>query len=342
MSRPSRRAPSCLALFALLTCCTLSPVVAGSAFADEHLGHSARPAVHLAPVAALPVTVAFGKNIIVNAGAEDSLASPDGYVPVSVPGWTTSGPATSIAYASSGGGFPTLSDRGPVGRGMNLFAGGNATPASWLSQTIDVSGLARVVDGGGVTFRFCGYLGGFSSQEDDAVASAVFLAAGGGALDSTAIGPVTAGDRASATGLVYRQSTGTVPTLTRSVRVTIRFVRAAGTYDDGYADSLGLQLDPPAHADVGAASTPELALVVAPNPVRDGAALTFASTATGSVRVDVLDLAGRHVATLADGVFGAGTHVVHWSRGTCRPGVYLVRLSTPAGTVVRRIVTLQP
>lgn len=329
-----------LALAALIALLVVAPARAADAL-GEHARSGIAPAP-FAPLAAVRVPVVFGANVIVNPGAEDSLASPDSSTPVSVPGWTSSGPATSIRWATTSGNFPALVDRGPVVRGVNLFSGGANNAASWLAQTIDVSALATHVDQGAVHFRFAGYLGGFSSQEDNARVSVRFTTAGGALLDSTVIGPVSATDRAGGTSLLYRSTTGTVPALTRRLVVTQWFTRSAGSYDDGYADSLGFQMDLLPSAGVAAANANALRLAIAPNPVRDDAAIAFTLARDGVARVEVLDLAGRRVATLADGAMRAGDHALRWSGAGARPGVYLVRLACADGVRVQRVVRLRP
>jgi hypothetical protein len=51
-------------------------------------------------------------------------------------------------------------------------------------------------------------------------------------------------DRQGQTGLVYRATSGAVPAGTRTATILIQMTRFDFTYDDGYADSLALQLSP--------------------------------------------------------------------------------------------------
>ncbi len=97
---------------------------------------------------------------------------------------------------------------------------------------------------------------------------------------------------------------------------------------------------------VGAAASPQLALAVAPNPVVSDARVSFVQPAAGSADVGVFDLAGRRVATLAEGLLGPGEHVVRWDGRTVEgrratPGFYLVRVRAGSTSVVRRIALLQ-
>jgi hypothetical protein len=63
-----------------------------------------------------------------------------------------------------------------------------------------------------------------------------------------------------------------------------------------------------------------------PNPCRDTAVIGFRLGESGDVSLELLDIAGRRVATVARGPFAAGEHVVEL-RGLVRPGVYLCRLT---------------
>ena len=61
-------------------------------------------------------------------------------------------------------------------------------------------------------------------------------------LGTATIGPVLAAERNSITSLLFKSKSGTVPAGTRSVLVTLAFVRSYGTNDDGCADSLSFVL----------------------------------------------------------------------------------------------------
>ena len=102
------------------------------------------------------------------------------------------------------------------------------------------------INAGNATFTLSAFLGGYSSQDDNAVLSLSFLGAGGGVLGSAQIGPVLAGERNDATGLLLRSATGVVPIGAQSVNVNLQMTRLAGSYNDGYADNLSLVLGQPA------------------------------------------------------------------------------------------------
>lgn len=72
---------------------------------------------------------------------------------------------------------------------------------------------------------------------------------------------------------------------------------------------------------------------MAPNPARGSSTLRLALGEAARVRVDVLDVSGRIVATLHDGPLAAGEHALAWSGRTANgqrvaPGLYLARVSS--------------
>ena len=71
--------------------------------------------------------------------------------------------------------------------------------------------------------------------------------------------------------------------------------------------------------------------------------LTFALPRDGSVRLDVMDVQGRLVQTVADGTLGAGEHRVTWdgrsgAGSAAKSGVYFAVLRFGDQTLVRRMI----
>jgi hypothetical protein len=199
-----------------------------------------------APAAAAPPATLFGSNLIVNGGAEAGAASPDGNSVVAVPGWTTSGALTVVAYGTPDPSFPPFpspTDPGPGDRGANFFAGGPTLGDSNATQLVNVAAAAFLIDSGQVTYDLSGYLGGWTNQEDNAVLQITFKQ-GSLVLGSAEIGPVLADDRGDVTGLLERSTSGLVPVGTRQILVTLQMTKdpSVGIYNDGYADSLSLVL----------------------------------------------------------------------------------------------------
>jgi hypothetical protein len=108
------------------------------------------------------------------------------------------------------------------------------------------------------------------------------------------------------------------------------------------------------HAPVGVVELPSHESVAAtallpnsPNPFRPRTTIRFdlAGPASQPVRVDVFDVTGRKVATLANEPLPPGSYELEWngradSGGTVAAGVYFVRLTTPAANLSRKIVKL--
>ncbi len=127
-----------------------------------------------------------------------------------------------------------------------------------------------------------------------------------------------------------------------SHRFLMRFSTTAG--DTATLDAMQARLD----ADIGPLAAPAthaapLALAVTPNPARGIVRFAWSQPRAGRVTLDVLDIAGRHVARAFAGEADAGTHDARWdgarADGTpAAPGVYLAVLRTPDGVATRRIV----
>ncbi|MBK8233742.1 MAG: T9SS type A sorting domain-containing protein [Candidatus Eisenbacteria bacterium] len=83
---------------------------------------------------------------------------------------------------------------------------------------------------------------------------------------------------------------------------------------------------------------------VFPNPAHSRAMVRFSlSEGSPDVRVELFDVAGRRVRTLASGAFPAGSHEINWERGASggqpiRSGVYFVRISTKGHLLTNKIV----
>lgn len=117
---------------------------------------------------------------------------------------------------------------------------------------------------------------------------------------------------------------------------TIRMERFWGYM---HVDYLGVEMA----AVVGTDDAPEASGAprlgpAAPNPFSGVTTLTYRLAAPGAVRLDVLDVTGRRVATLADGPQAAGAHTVRFDASGLSNGVYLVRLQAGDAVQVRRVL----
>lgn len=102
---------------------------------------------------------------------------------------------------------------------------------------------------------------------------------------------------------------------------------------------------PAAAPDPDGGSAPAAALWLepaAPNPSGAEIALAFTVGRAGRGKLEVVDVAGRHVRTLAEGEMAAGQHALVWDRrdGAGRevaPGVYFARLEVGGASAARKL-----
>ncbi len=89
-----------------------------------------------------------------------------------------------------------------------------------------------------------------------------------------------------------------------------------------------------------------LDLTLTPGLITGRGSICFSIPKSANVRLDVFDLAGRHVNTLVNGNLNAGQHEIFWNgrdgKGTqISNGVYFIVLNTPDGTVVGKTVIIK-
>jgi hypothetical protein len=78
-----------------------------------------------------------------------------------------------------------------------------------------------------------------------------------------------------------------------------------------------------------------------PNPCNPHSVVRMFLPEAAAVSVELLDATGRLVRTVADGMYGAGTHTISIDGSGCATGVYLIRMRTPTGVFSRRVVLLR-
>lgn len=82
-------------------------------------------------------------------------------------------------------------------------------------------------------------------------------------------------------------------------------------------------------------------LAASPNPFRSTCRLTLCTEKSQTARLEVYNLRGQRLATLHDGVLPPGTKDFTWDGSSYPAGVYLVKLSSDAGSLSRRIVLIK-
>lgn len=78
-----------------------------------------------------------------------------------------------------------------------------------------------------------------------------------------------------------------------------------------------------------------------PNPFNPSTTIRFRLPEAGPVLIEVYDVTGRRVAQLVDEFKQAGAHEVYFDANSLSSGVYVYRLQTPGGSVVRKMTLLK-
>lgn len=187
-----------------------------------------------------------GPNLIVNGGAEAGPGSSDDSQLVAIPGWTRQGNLNVMNYQSSNDSYMLTTAPGPSDRGKNYFYGGPETSTdnttTSISQAIDISAAGPLIATNQIKFTLSAYLGGYSSQNDNAKLTVQFFSVTGSSLNSVSLGPVLAADRKNTSGLVLRSTNGSIPAGTTKLKITLTMTKTDGSDNDGSADDLSLVL----------------------------------------------------------------------------------------------------
>lgn len=214
-----------------------------------HMGVPLDPAWKLdGRVMGLPLPPArFGTNLIFNGNAEWSTGVA-GYATNRCIAWWFDVSSATLGVYDATTNFPPATSPGPDDRGDNFFLGG--TTNSWISQRIDLSGLAADIDDPGADYALSGWFGGKGAEADAAALNAQFLDESGTVLGSDAVGNVSPGDRSNITGLLEREVSGTLPAGTRFAEFNLTNHVVSGL-NDASADNLSFVLtarpDAPPH-----------------------------------------------------------------------------------------------
>ena len=78
-----------------------------------------------------------------------------------------------------------------------------------------------------------------------------------------------------------------------------------------------------------------------PNPFNSKTILSYTLPTASAIRLEVFTLSGQRVAVLHEGFQAAGYHTIALDASDLASGVYLYRLTTPAGRFVRKFTLLR-
>ena len=187
---------------------------------------------------------AASANLIVNGGAESGLCASDWNAVKTVPGWQVLlGQPTQVCHSIASFGEPTSPAPG------NAFLADGPDGDAAMKQVVDVASASSAIDGGGVTFKLKGWLGGYGAYSGQAVVTASFLDAAGHLLGTPGkLAGATASARGLASKFLAESATGSVPAGTRSIDVQVQFIDTAPSFNVGYVDNLSLTLSTPVPA----------------------------------------------------------------------------------------------
>jgi hypothetical protein len=173
----------------------------------------------------------LGQNLIVNGDAENGTT-----------GWTTFAGTPIFGAVEYSSNWVLPSEPGPANRGSFLFVGDSGNAYAAGSQSVDVSNLSGLINAGAVTYSLNGWLGGWTSQLDNALLYVQFQNASAFDLGTAQLGPMTPTDRNNTTGLFFTSTGGALPVGTTSVVFSLSMERLNGGDNDGYADNLAFSL----------------------------------------------------------------------------------------------------
>jgi hypothetical protein len=78
-----------------------------------------------------------------------------------------------------------------------------------------------------------------------------------------------------------------------------------------------------------------------PNPFNPRTCISYDLPRSGHVRLDIFDLRGRKVATLANEAKQAGRHFLEWDARGQASGIYFYRISSEGRSVTRKMLLLK-
>jgi sugar lactone lactonase YvrE len=196
------------------------------------------------------VTPALDTNLIANPGAEDYASGvwfgAPGDAAITLPDcWVSSSAlpapgATAESRAQSSSSYPPAREGSRVFWGGTNPYGGIAGVSTKATQAIE---LASLGDLDGKPFKLSALLGGYATQNDNAVVTVTFTDGDGAALGQASVGPVLAGGRGRVSSLAPQTWYGEIPAGTSRAVVTIVMTAVStGNDNNGEADDLSLTI----------------------------------------------------------------------------------------------------
>ena len=121
-----------------------------------------------------------------------------------------------------------------------------------------------------------------------------------------------------------------------------------GLFNINWIDFQGPGVSRPPATSVGAESSSQVPLPSQPvlyppypNPFNPTVQIRFVLPGRMAVRLEVFDILGQRVDVVVNEALDAGSHAVRFDRADLASGVYIARLATAGGDLVRRMVLLR-
>jgi hypothetical protein len=111
-------------------------------------------------------------------------------------------------------------------------------------------------------------------------------------------------------------------------------------------DSTEIEVQPTAVSESDRGSDLFFVSASRPNPFRSSVSISYTLPVDDRVRVEVFDVSGQIVRTLADGTVASGTHTATWdgTDSSGRPvtnGIYFFKLTASSKMEMRRVILLR-
>ncbi len=133
----------------------------------------------------------------------------------------------------------SFSDRG------NCYFYGQQSAITSMWQTLNLPDSINpfLIDNQKISYNLSAWMGGLAGEDDNAQVSLTFIDQNNQQVGNTVtIGPVLAAERENVTSLIFHQSTGLIPSGTRSFMITVTMTLITGPTNDGDIDNIALYL----------------------------------------------------------------------------------------------------
>lgn len=117
----------------------------------------------------------------------------------------------------------------------------SAVTSMWQTVNLTDRFDPMLIDNGTLWFNLSAWIGGYSSQNDNARVSVIFTNQANQMVGSrTTIGPVMAANRTSQSSLIPQQTNALVPIGARFATVLVTITRVDGSSNDGSIDDISI------------------------------------------------------------------------------------------------------